>query len=156
MRYQFLIIFDLVGIHLASFKYVREHCHSLKHKWDSFHQFLHRFNRSDKFGSTDEVKLLERPCRKSVGWLAGWLVGWVALILFPALLVRLKGLAPGTVFWENFKLFQASIFTSILSTFGNPLGFIFGPFSDILASFSDTFRNFDFASIFERNFHRCS
>ena len=62
----------------ASFKYVREHWHNLKHKWDSFHQFLHRFNRFDECGSTDEVKLLERPCRKSVGWLAGWLVGWLS------------------------------------------------------------------------------
>ena len=35
---------------------------------------------------------------------------------------------PGRFFSENFELFQASKFTSILSTFGNPWGSIFNPF----------------------------
>ena len=61
---------------------------------------------------------------------------------------------PGQFFSEMFDLFQASKFTWILSTFGIPWGSIFDLFSNIFASFSDTFRHLDFVSIFWWIFHR--
>ena len=76
--------------------------------------------------------------------------------MFPAPLERLKVDEPRKIFSENFELFQASNFISILLTFGSHLGSIFDPFSDILVSFSATSRNSDFVLIFEWIFHRFS